>query len=183
MEPILLGLLQVVYLMLPGVLGNMAPVLVKKLNILNYPLDHKKKFRGERLFGNHKTYRGVLFAVAAAILMFWVQSSLYIFPFFRQLSLIEYPAKSFILWGGLMGLGVMAGDATESFFKRQEGIKPGKPWFPWDQIDSVLGGLVFIIPVFMAPLWVWISAVVLSLVLHILIRHTAYYLGITKSKW
>ena len=47
------------------------------------------------------------------------------------------------LLGALLGFGAMTGDAVKSFFKRQRGIPPGKSWFPFDQLDFVVGGLLF----------------------------------------
>lgn len=40
-----------------------------------------------------------------------------------------------------MGFGALAGDAIESFFKRQSGIAAGNSWFPFDQTDYIVGGL------------------------------------------
>lgn len=183
MAAIILQILQVIYLMLPGIFANMAPVLVKRVPILAYPLDHNRKFGGKSLLGSHKTYRGLFSAVIFSILVSWLQRYLYQYSFFKDLSLINYTTTSIVLWGLLIGLGVIIGDAAESFFKRRKKIAPGKPWFPWDQIDSVLGGLVFIAPIYLAPLWIWATSITLSLVLHVSIRHVAFYLGINKKKW
>ena len=87
------------------------------------------------------------------------------------------------LFGFLAGFGVLFGDLVESFFKRRLDIAPGKSFFPWDQIDSVLGGLLFISIVYLPPWHVVVTLIVLTLVLHISIRHIGYYLGIEKSKW
>jgi CDP-2,3-bis-(O-geranylgeranyl)-sn-glycerol synthase len=38
----------------------------------------------------------------------------------------------------------MAGDAVKSFLKRRAGIRPGRPWIPFDQIDFVVGELVLV---------------------------------------
>jgi CDP-diglyceride synthetase len=38
----------------------------------------------------------------------------------------------------------MTGDAVKSFFKRRLGITPGKSWFPFDQLDFVLGAILFV---------------------------------------
>jgi CDP-2,3-bis-(O-geranylgeranyl)-sn-glycerol synthase len=34
-------------------------------------------------------------------------------------------------------------DALKSFFKRQCNIAPAASWFPFDQVDYVIGGIVF----------------------------------------
>jgi CDP-2,3-bis-(O-geranylgeranyl)-sn-glycerol synthase len=44
-----------------------------------------------------------------------------------------------------MGVGALAGDATESFFKRRRGIERGRPWPGFDQLDFLVGAWVFAI--------------------------------------
>lgn len=180
---ILFYIWQVVYLMLPGVFANMAPVWFSKINFLGSPIDGGVKFKGKPLLGKNKTYRGVSVAVIFAILIALLQRELYSFEYFRNLSLAPYDSISPIFWGILIGLGVMVGDMVESFFKRQRGIKSGDAWIPWDQTDSVIGALFFIMPLYQPGFGVWFTAIVLSLILHIGIRHLAYYLKINKEKW
>ena len=67
-------------------------------------------------------------------------------------------------WLGLglrFGIGAMAGDAVKSFFKRRADVPSGERWFPFDQIDFVVGALVLIWPV--ADLS-WLDAVAILLV-------------------
>ena len=45
--------------------------------------------------------------------------------------------------GAVFGFAALFGDAIESFFKRQIGIQPGKPFIPFDQVDYVLGIAAF----------------------------------------
>ena len=40
-----------------------------------------------------------------------------------------------------MGFGALTGDAIKSFFKRRVNIPPGVSWFPFDQIDYIIGGI------------------------------------------
>ena len=48
-----------------------------------------------------------------------------------------------MLWGVWLGGAAIFGDALKSFVKRQLDILPGHPWKPWDQIDMVIGVLLF----------------------------------------
>ncbi len=47
-----------------------------------------------------------------------------------------------LLLGFLFAVGALGFDAIKSFFKRQIGVKPGGVWFPFDQIDYIVGGLL-----------------------------------------
>jgi CDP-2,3-bis-(O-geranylgeranyl)-sn-glycerol synthase len=49
-------------------------------------------------------------------------------------------------WAALglrFGIGAMTGDSAKGLVKRRVGIATGKPWVPWDQLDFVLGALIF----------------------------------------
>ena len=61
----------------------------------------------------------------------------------RSFVSIDYTTINPILFGLLASAGALTGDALRSFFKRQRGIAPGKSWFPFDQIDYIIGGVVF----------------------------------------
>ncbi len=41
--------------MLPAYFANMAPIIVRKVPILNYPVDFGKKLGGIRVFVSHKS--------------------------------------------------------------------------------------------------------------------------------
>jgi CDP-2,3-bis-(O-geranylgeranyl)-sn-glycerol synthase len=61
----------------------------------------------------------------------------------REIRTIDYSAINPIIFGFLCGLGALAGDAVKSFFKRQVGVFPGQSWVPFDQVDYILGGIIF----------------------------------------
>lgn len=123
---------------LPAGVANATPVLANKIPLIrnwHTPLDFGKSWRGKRLLGNNKTWRGLLTGTLFAgltgliIYQFWqIQAS---WPATLGLSL-------------LMGLGALLGDAIESGIKRRRGIPSGHSWFPWDQIDYIVGGLVLV---------------------------------------
>ncbi len=45
-------------------------------------------------------------------------------------------------YGLSVGLGALVFDIVKSFFKRQKGIKPGKLWYPYDQMSWIVGVVV-----------------------------------------
>ncbi len=98
---------------------------------------------------------------------FWLQKNV--------VKLVDY--ESLPLYTGLlMGSGALIGDSIKSFFKRQLGIKPGNNWFPWDQIDWILGFMVFTYPIYRIPLLDAAKLILLALGLHLLIKKVGYWL-------
>lgn len=175
-------MIQTFYFMLPAYFANMAPVLAKNyFKPLAVPLDFNKKFKGKRILGSHKTLRGLLAGMVLGIITAFIQYLLLRIPCFANISLLDYAEWPSI--GLLMGAGALTGDMVKSFFKRRFSIKPGGRWIPFDQLDYVVGALVFVSIVYVPSIEVIIAALILSFLLHIMINHAAYYLGISKVKW
>ena len=101
----------------------------------------------------------------------------------NKISIIDYSNP--IALGFLMGIGAVAGDAIESFFKRRANIKSGKPFIPFDQTDFVIGAYLFVLPFYYSIItWqLFLSSLVMSFLLHIIVNHLAFYLKIRKEKW
>ncbi len=173
--------LQGVWFILPAGIANMVPVLFSRtLKFLDYPVDGGRTFRGERLFGDHKTWRGMLLAPIFGLLTFLLQRQLSHIGFFSALSLFNYEVMS--VWiGVLLGLGAIIGDLVKSFFKRRAKIAPGHSWFPFDQIDWIVGAFVFSAPLFFPGLRMIIVTFFAGIVLHILTNLAGYVLRIKKN--
>jgi CDP-2,3-bis-(O-geranylgeranyl)-sn-glycerol synthase len=146
MQSIVNDILFVLWFFLPAGLANVAPVFATKLPFLrafNFPLDFCATFRGKRILGDHKTVRGLLSGILIGILTVYLQIYLYEqVPLVRSFVPIDYSSINPILFGFLSAVGALGGDAVKSFFKRQLGIPPGKSWFPFDQVDYVIGGMI-----------------------------------------
>ena len=82
-----------------------------------------------------------------------------------------------------MGLGVLFGDLVKSFFKRRFNIKPGAPWFPFDQLDALIGGLLLTGFVYKIPTNIVLFLIITVPLLHVLINHLGFYLGLKETKW
>lgn len=175
-------LLKTIYFMLPIYFANMSPVIFRRFfKFLAVPLDFGKKINGKRILGENKTVRGVIFATVAAAIIFFVQKELYSVNFFHSISVINYDVQ-FLLSGVLMGFGAILGDSVKSFFKRRFDIKPGQPWIPFDQLDFVLGGILFTMIFFIPLIEIIITAIILSPILHLIVNYTGYLLRIRKTK-
>ena len=166
-------ILKSMYFFLPAYIANMAPVLVKKIPFLNRPI-HRK------LFGENKTWRGAIAGTAAGGLIFYLQKLAYASGF-KAWALIDYLDFSVTL-GLLLGAGAIVGDLVESYYKRKAGIKSGEPWFVFDQIDFVIGGLVFAFILYVPPAEVSLILLIVSPLLHLLVKYIGYKLGIEKNK-
>ena len=175
------SILQSFYLLLPAAFGNMAPVLFKWIPFLNIPVDLNNTFRGKPIFGKNKTYRGFLFGTLTAIFIVYLQQIFYTQT--QALTVVDYSQINILLLGFLMGFGALLGDLIESFFKRQVGIGSGKPWFPFDQIDWVLGSLLISSLYISHSREIIIVSIILFGLLHPLVNLVGYYLGIKSNKF
>lgn len=157
---------------LPAGISNMAPIFTSQIpGLRNWdtPLDFGKTWRGKRIFGANKTWRGLFSGIVAGTLI----GLLLYGPFFggeKQLT--------FLLVCAAMSTGALVGDAVESFFKRQRGISSGSAWFPFDQTDYIIGGLLFTLPFGILPLWLIVWVFVLYFSLHLISSYIGYLLGL-----
>src|SRR5258708_20774506 len=131
----------------PAGFANLAAFVAGKIDFLkkfNYPVDCYSKFRSKRILGDHKTVRGFLAAVITGILICTIEVFLYSsFLHIRSIIPLDYYTIDPVILGTLLGFGALFGDAAKSFFKRQANVPPGRSWFPFDQIDYIIGGVVF----------------------------------------
>lgn len=165
------------YLILPAYIANMCPVIFGKLK---FPFGISIN---EKLFGKNKTYRGFYTGYIGALLILILQTHLHKSGIFTDYSLLNYQEINIFLYAFLFGFGAITGDLVKSFFKRRIGIKPGQPWFPFDQLDLVLGAYIFCLPVYIFPWQNLLTLLLITPLLHFLTNVTAYFLGIKKVWW
>ena len=149
-ESLAIFLLKCFYLMLPAYFANMAPVIVKKIDLLAFPVDFNKKIDGKPILGKNKTYRGIIFGIVFAIFIAYLQFSLYRIPFFNQISFVDY--QNWLLFGLLMGAGALTGDLVKSFFKRRLNINPGMKFLTDLNLIFVAIGMAVGLVIFLALL-------------------------------
>ena len=165
----LLRVLQLLYFMAPAYVANMAPPFVRYWKGWNRPIS-------ERWLGSHKTVAGFACGVLGAVLVTFVQWRLG-----WGGALLAY--DGWVELGARFGAGAMVGDCLKSLFKRRRGVAPGGPWIPFDQLDFVLGALVFVWP---RAALAWSDIAILLLVSfggHILVNHIGYWLGVRDARW
>jgi len=174
-------ILKCLWFFAPAGLANMFAFLSKYIRILKVPIDFGGNFRGKRIFGDNKTWRGAFFGIFVGFLVFLLQKYLYRYNFFHDLSLFDYSKMSW-LFGLLLSSGAIIGDLIKSFFKRRVNIAPGQSWMPFDQIDYTicviaLGSFIFF------PGWpIAFGVVAIGFLLHILFNLASYILKMKRSK-
>lgn len=179
-----LVLLQALWFILPMGLANMMPVFGKRLlPWFSWPVDGGKQWRGRPIFGAHKTWRGLLLGVLVGWLVFVIQQSLFErSSFVRLLSLFDYHEISAWL-GVLMGLGAVLGDLIKSFFKRRRNIPAGANWFPWDQLDFVIGGTLLAVPFYLPDFNHLLGVLLIGLSAIIVVNRISFKLGLRETEW
>lgn len=157
---------------LPAGVANMTPVFANYIPLLNRwrtPMDFGAKWHDQRLLGDSKSWRGL---AIGSLLAGVTATVVYGLVFKSGLPLAAFG------FGIMLGFGALLGDAVGSFFKRRLRIPPGRSWFPFDQLDYILGGLLFIYPFTRLPLNIIVMIIVLYFGLHLLTGYIAYLLGL-----
>lgn len=170
---------------LPSGIANMTPVFASHMPFFkkySYPLDFYKKINGKRIFGDHKTIRGIILGVFMGIVSVFLQQYLYLqFSFLRDISGLNYSNTQPLILGGLLGLGALSGDLFKSFLKRQLNITEGNSWIPFDQLDYIFGGIIFsyLYVQFAIKIYAFIFAIYFAL--HILTTIIGFYLHLKEK--
>ena len=152
------------------------------------PLDGYRTFRGKRIFGDNKTWRGLFVMIPATGLMFYLFAQLvphlpdWMAHGMWSLSPAQYGALG--LWAGL---ACMAAELPNSFFKRQMDIAPGRGasgrllgsvCFVVDHIDSVLGVLIALSMVVSVPWAAWAVLLVVGPAVHLVLSALLFVLKV-----
>jgi len=171
------------WFLFPAAASNAAPVFSAKIPFLkkfDAPIDGGKKLFGHRIFGAHKTWRGIISGIVVATFILWIQQILFAnFEWARFVSGgVDYAMLPLFILGPLFAIGALGGDAIESFFKRQQGIKSGGKWIPFDQLDYIIGSvIVSLFFVILTPVQYFLIFVV-WFIGHILASFIGYKLGL-----
>ena len=137
-------IIQALWLVLPAYIANASALLVGG----GTPIDFGKKWTdGKRILGDGKTWRGLISGAFVGIAGGFGLSVVAIyannsdFAFLGLSDFGRFPLMIPIV--GSICFGALLGDIIESFFKRRAGKKRGEDWIPFDQIDFILGVLLF----------------------------------------
>lgn len=135
---------------------------------LDAPIDLHRTFRGRRIFGPNKMWRGFAVMPPACALTFWLAGSLRPdFPAWLASGMWELAPPPYAALGLACGLAFMLAELPNSFIKRQLDVAPGMApherglaavFFLLDRLDSVLGVLVVLAVLTPISLetWAWV---------------------------
>lgn len=179
--------------LLPAALGNHTascgnrlwlPGPIKKILAKTaIPVDLGRKWQGKEIFGKNKTWRGLIVGVLAGVITAWIQAILFFnTDFFRNNTIVDYTSVNFVLLGALMGAGALVGDLVKSFIKRRLDKPSGKPWFPWDQLDWIVGAIILSSIAYVPPLKVIAVTVPLYVSIHLCSDRVVCWMGIKKRE-
>jgi len=137
-------IIQALWIILPAYIANASAVLVGG----GTPIDFGKKWKdGKRILGDGKTWRGLITGAIVGMVGGFGLSIVAIyannsdFAFLGLNDFGQFPLM--IPMVGAICFGALFGDITESFLKRRVGKDRGEDWIPFDQLDFIVGALVF----------------------------------------
>lgn len=150
---------------LPAYSANAVPVIFGG----GQPLDFGKTFRDNQpILGAHKTFRGLFAGLIIGTLV----------GVGEKFAFNYNPLLGFVL-----SLGALIGDLTGAFIKRRLGLAPGAFTPVIDQIDFVLGALLFSLLVTPPTLAMTLVILVLTIPIHLSTNLLAYLLNVKKRPW
>jgi len=152
---------------LPAYCANAIPVLAGG----GLPLDLGRNFfDGRPIFGKNKTVRGFFAGLLVGTAAGLTETAVFGFP---------------LLFGPLISIGALFGDLTGAFVKRRFGFAPGQLLPVVDQVDFILGAILFSLPLGLASLsWaVAVAALIITPPIHLLTNFCAYKLGLKSNPW
>jgi CDP-2,3-bis-(O-geranylgeranyl)-sn-glycerol synthase len=172
-------ILTVIWIYTPALFANIFAAVSKHIPhtaFLAKPVDFGKSWKGIRVLGDGKTFRGFIFGVTASIIIVFLQQSISDTEFFENILEVDYLSFNPLIWGFVVGFGALLGDAIESFFKRRVGIARGEPWFPFDQIDFAIGTSIVSLLYKQFPIKIYLIVIFSFFILHLIGKFVGYKL-------
>lgn len=150
----------------PAYCANAIPVLAGGGLAIDFG---KKLLDGKPLFGKNKTFRGFFAGLAVGTAAGFVESKVFNYP---------------NMFGLLLSLGALFGDLGGAFLKRRLDIPPGGLLPVIDQVDFILGAILFSLPLSIA--WNWellVTILVITPPIHLLTNFVAFKLRLKSNPW
>ena len=149
----------------PSYVANAAPLVLGG----GAALDRGRRlYDGQPVFGAHKTVRGVLAGIISGTLIGLGESAV---------------DPRLAVGGFVIALGAVLGDLLGAFIKRRLRVEPGRAFPILDQLDFVLGAVVFGYWVFPIGFVSILLVVFVTPPIHLATNYGAYLLGIKRTKW
>jgi CDP-2,3-bis-(O-geranylgeranyl)-sn-glycerol synthase len=154
-------IINALYFFIPAYIANTFACILGK----GRPVDLGRSFTdGRRILGDGVTIRGSLSGIACGVIagVILQMDTLLVF---------------------LLSTGAIFGDASGSFVKRRLGTEQGAPAPVLDQLNFVVGGILFASLVMSVPLQWIVILVVVTPFGHLLVNRTGYLLKMKDVPW
>jgi len=160
-------LLIAIYIAVPAYVANSTPVLLGG----GAPIDRGRRLiDGRRILGTNKTIKGFAYGLLLGSLAGLVEAVL-----FANYALISV--------GVIASLGALLGDLFGAFLKRRLDIAPGNPLPVVDQLDFILGAILFTYPLLNVTVGAVLILVIATLPIHLLSNVVAHMLRMKSRRW
>ncbi|HET8937548.1 MAG TPA: CDP-archaeol synthase [Polyangiales bacterium] len=191
MKHSLLLVAQFLYLYAPLLLSAAISGVVMRQDWLAFarrPIDAGRLLHGKRIFGDSKTWRGVLVAVVGCIVGAAIQKYA-VGDHARSIARLDYTTFDVLLFGTILGVSAMLGELPNSFVKRRLSIAPGrttKGWlsavfYVWDQVDLLMFSLPALACWARVDAELVATAFAVTLILHPTTSLIGYLIGARRS--
>ncbi len=182
------SVIDAVWFFLPAMLPNTSAAIFGG----GKPIDGGRIWKGNRLLGDGKTWRGLAVGIASGIVLGYFESIISI-PFGSQLSAVYTPSFEILPVLFVLSAGSMLGDIAGAFWKRRKGMPRGEKVRLVDQYDFAAGA--FLLAAAVAPAYVFRYlidgyaifgfAFVLLIIypLHRFINYLGYRKGLKSVPW
>ena len=128
----------------------------------------KNFWDGKPIFGKNKTFRGFLSGLFVGTVVGFVETIVFGYPIF---------------FGLLLSLGALFGDLVGAFVKRRLGLAPGKLLPVIDQVDFIVGAILFSFPLQIVFSGLIITVLIITPPIHLLTNFAAYKFGLKNNPW
>lgn len=144
------------------------------------PLDFNIEFADKKpILGKGKTWRGSIMGIAAGTLIAYIQTIIQSNYNLETLNLTEMT----LTLGFLLSSGAITGDIVKSFIKRRMNIERGKMLPVLDQIDFIIGALIFASFATSIRPETAITLIIITPAVHRIANIIAYKLKLKKVPW
>jgi hypothetical protein len=181
---------QAAYLLLPCLGGAAVSGFVLRWNIwrgLARPIDRGRTFRGRRLLGDHKTWRGFVCSVIGSTVTIAAQKYA-IGGWAANLAILDYQNVDVLGLGVAFGIGIIVGELPNSFLKRQLDIPAGESPHRFSAFFHVLDQVDFLLLLWpllffwIRPAWTLVlTSFGMVFVVHQLVSVVGYRIGALRA--
>lgn len=165
-------LIEIILILIPLYVANSSAMLFSGKKQIDFNFNF---FDGKPLFGKGKTIKGTFFGILSGIIIvlivnFYFQGNTPIIP-------------RYVFYGILLSFGAIIGDMAASFVKRRFDITTGEPILLLDQLDFVVGGILFGSIIYSVSAEMFLLICFITLIAHKASNYLAFKLKIKKVPW